>query len=250
MKKLYMFSLLVIFSVLLGYSNLNSSQASTIPWDGTYIREHKFARSILEITSTTKNSFNFKIHAFSGGNTGGVSGTAIVTDNLAVFKDNKNFTINFSYNDGNVTINHTLGANPYAGMGVGFEGVYARKGTEKLADWGQNYFTHFKVFKEGQEQEFVKVVDKNYEKFTNTGHMFYDEKDLDHFNARVHRMGVRGLFTILESIIMVRDSDNTFWAAVIDNDKVLYFTNSHDKKIPQTILHWQERFKEKPICLQ
>lgn len=109
------------------------------------------------------------------------------------------------------------------------------------------FFTLHEVFSANQEQVFIDLVRAQYKNFTNTGNLFTNAKDLDNLGAHVHKMGVRGLFTIMESIIMIRDSDNSIWAAVIDNDNVLYFTNTQDVQIPITIEQWRARFKDKMV---
>lgn len=60
--------------------------------------------------------------------------------------------------------------------------------------------------------------------------------------------GVRGLFTLLENIIMV-NGEGQMWATVIDDDNVYYYTNSdgHKDTLPRTIEKWRERFAEKPV---
>jgi hypothetical protein len=42
------------------------------------------------------------------------------------------------------------------------------------------------------------------------------------------------------------DNNNTIWAAVISNNKILYFTNkqSDKNKLPKTINAWRESFKD------
>jgi hypothetical protein len=56
---------------------------------------------------------------------------------------------------------------------------------------------------------------------------------------------LRGLYTIMENIIMI-DSSKNIWAAVIDDNKIYYFTNRLDykTKLPRTIENWRNRFKD------
>lgn len=250
MKKLRMI-LLVIISIYACIGTVFSESPPAIsPWQGTFIRDKgSFYSSTLEITDVTADSFKFNIKAYSGGNTGGVTGVAYIKGNNFVFDDGRSGILTFTISNGDIQIEQSYQINQYCGMGVGLMGQYINKDKNPQPVKRENYFTDLNVFKGEQEQEFKRIVGDNYEKFTKTGHLFFNEDDLDGLGTHVHRIGVRGLFTILESIIMVRDSDNTIWAAVIDGDKVLYFTNANDKKIPKTILHWQERFKNKPICL-
>lgn len=251
MKKLRILLLIIISVYACIGTVFSESPPANSPWHGTFIRDKgSFYSSTLEITDVTANSFKFQIKAYSGGNMGGVSGVAYIKGNNSVFDDGQGGILTFTISNDDIQIEQSYEMNRYCGMGVGFMGQYVNENKNPQPIKRENYFTEFNVFNGNQEQEFKRIVGDNYKKFTNTGHLFFDEKDLDGLGTHVHRIGVRGLFTILESIIMVRDSDNTIWAAVIDGDKVLYFTNANDKRIPKTILHWQERFRNKPIYLQ
>jgi len=73
---------------------------------------------------------------------------------------------------------------------------------------------------------------------------------LDGTGAIVKRMGVRGLFTYVESIVMVNEQGE-MWAATIDGDVVRYFTNTNQKdKLPLTIEKWRERFLYRKVIFE
>lgn len=56
------------------------------------------------------------------------------------------------------------------------------------------------------------------------------------------------MFTQMEYIIMI-DKGNRIWTALINNEKVYYFTNSdtYGTTLPKTIDGWRSRFKEYPV---
>lgn len=226
--------------------------ASDNPWyAGTFERHaYRFAKATLEINTVTNEQFNFKIHALSGANMGGVKGIAYIDANTATFDDGKGGTLTFTINNDSIEIKQSVAMHNYAGMGVAFMGSYDNVANIQPRVETTDYFTQCKIFKDDQEQKFVQLVGDNYKKFTGTAHLLFKEDDLDGFGAQVTRMGVRGLFTFMESIIMFRDSDNAIWAAVIDHDKVLYFTNTCDKEnIPVTIQNWHKRLRNIPIVV-
>ena len=74
------------------------------------------------------------------------------------------------------------------------------------------------------------------------------EENLDQFLADVFTGGVRGLYTIMEGIIM-RGENGQLWIAFIDDEEVRYFTteNEYRHKLPKTIENWRGRFKEKKV---
>ena len=71
---------------------------------------------------------------------------------------------------------------------------------------------------------------------------------MDNFDAKVFTGAVRGLFTIMEGIIM-RCPNGRIYAAVIYGDIVNFFSNDplYNNKLPITIDKWRERFKEKKV---
>lgn len=218
-------------------------------WEGNYTRNEQFNYADLEIVPSIDNNFKFTIRASSGGHNGKISGIASVINNQAKFDNGRGGVLTFNRkNDGGIVITQSNEMSEYGGIGVSFNGIYRKKSEQKTAVVNETYFTERQVFRGNQEVEFKRLVGENYIKFANTAQLVSSEKDLDNTNSRVYRMNVRGLFTIMESIIMVRDSDNSIWAAVIDQGKVLYFTNTADTKyIPITISRWHDRLKDKPI---
>ena len=64
--------------------------------------------------------------------------------------------------------------------------------------------------------------------------------------------GVAGLYTIMESIIILSESGEV-WVAFIDSDvdSIRYFTNNPDwkEKLPKIIINWMSNFSHKPVLM-
>lgn len=75
--------------------------------------------------------------------------------------------------------------------------------------------------------------------------------NLDEFPAAVACGGVAGLYTLMESILMVGDRGE-LWCAYIDDDKVRYFTNTLEwvASLPKTIEEWSSRFADREVVYQ
>lgn len=75
-----------------------------------------------------------------------------------------------------------------------------------------------------------------------------EERVADDESVRVVRGGVAGLYTIMESIVMV-DDVGRMWVAYIDDTVVRYFTNVvQDRlRLPATIENWRENFRDKEV---
>ncbi|MFB9127596.1 hypothetical protein E2553_41550 [Paraburkholderia dipogonis] len=75
-----------------------------------------------------------------------------------------------------------------------------------------------------------------------------EERATDDESVRAIRGGVAGLYTIMESIVMV-DDDGRMWVAYIDGTVVRYFTNvAQDRRqLPATIEAWRENFRDKEV---
>lgn len=216
---------------------------------GTFKRhmDTKLTSATLDITNVTDTWFTFKINSSNGANIGNASGTAYIDGNSAILDDCKGGILKFMSSECMLKIDQSGEMTYYAGAGVIFSGDYTSTNAIEENQDDVLFFTLHEVFSANQEQVFIDLVRAQYKNFTNTGNLFTNAKDLDNLGAHVHKMGVRGLFTIMESIIMIRDSDNSIWAAVIDNDNVLYFTNTQDVQIPITIEQWRARFKDKMV---
>jgi hypothetical protein len=218
-------------------------------WLGSWRRDQWQSSASLEITGIKGDSISFSLAASNGGNTGEIEGMAIVSGNSAVFSsfdESDTCLMQFELIGDSIIAIDQKGF-CFAGMGVSYSGQYnnakTRKGetTETMTSLG--------LFPtEKQDSIFKDLVGTSYSLFVNSTQLTSEDEDLDGLNATVRSSGVRGLFTIMENIVMV-DSLNNIWAAVIDDNKVYYFTNHKDSKntLPKTIENWRMRFKDYPV---
>lgn len=229
-----------------GTEDIETVQDEDKIWQGEWERFEStmYDDALLSITNEQADSFEFSINANSGANIGEIVGSAKIDGNKALFEDKEtNSTLQFEYYKGVVTISFEGELAMYAGAGVGFDGDYGRAPQKKEMN-----LTQLGVFAdETQEAEFKRLTGESYSSFLNSYHIIMEGEDLDGFDAHVYSGGVRGLFTIMEGIIMYNDAGE-YWAAVIEDDKVLYFTNTQLLgQLPKTIDHWRENFKDKEI---
>lgn len=254
--------LFLIGNLIVGCSSGNVSRnktitdTATIPpvtnqWRGTWERNSWQNDASLEITNIKSDSITFSLFASNGGHTGQIEGMAVVNGTSAIFYNEDEFDtclIQFNLiNDSIITIDQKYG-DCFAAMAVVYDGDYKNSkylsGTEPTED-----LKSLGIFETKKEDSIFRyLVGNSYPLFVNSTQLTSEDDDLDGFDATVRSSGVRGLFTFMENIIMI-DSSNNIWAAVIDDNKVYYFTNKQEYKsrLPKTINNWRQRFKEYPI---
>ena len=217
-------------------------------WIGKWQRRMWQNDSYLEIKSIKNDSLEFTLFASSGGHTGELEGLAVVQDNLASFSeindDDTCLVIFKLIGDTVISIAQKTG-NCFTAIAVSYSGNYKN---EKVLPKTENSETLFdlEIFKtRTQDSLFKSLVRQQYSLFVNSTQLTSEDEDLDSLRTNVHSSGVRGLFTFMENIIMI-DSLNNIWAAVIDNNKIYYFTNREDFKsnLPKTIDNWRQNFKD------
>lgn len=127
----------------------------------------------------------------------------------------------------------------YHGMGATFSAIFVRR-RESLFDG--------EILDEIDLQRLCSVTGKYYDAIADCFQGLSETENLDHFHAKATVGGVRGLYTIMEGILM-KGGSGELWVAYIDGDVVRYFTTErgYRDKLPLTIEHWRERFKSKPV---
>ncbi len=263
-KTLLLMSGIVLMGAACTHSNDNSG-TPTVPvavkttrkaaarlkgsWTGKWEVLGIFERATLEITSQAGDSVAFSLVASSGAHTGEIAGYAKGNADWAAFldaQDEDTCLITFQLrSDTLIEVNQQSGLCG-AGVGVTYMGAYWKAGTrpppvETLVTLG--------VLKNDQEDtQFRNLVGNDYDLFLKSSQLTFEESDLDSLGVQVYTSRVRGLFTLVENIIMT-DGQGQLWAAVIDDDHVNYYTNSDAFKetLPQTIEKWRERFADKPV---
>ena len=228
-----------------------SVQAASKAWLGNWSRTLWQNDGYLVITELHADSMAFTLSAFSGGHTGNVDGWAIVKNNIATYAavtGDDSCIIEFMLTaDSVITIKQKNG-NCFTAMGVMYDGKYVQ--TKYVpGDAPGTTLVELGLLKTAAEElAFKKLVDTSYELFVNSTQLISEDDDLDSLHATVHASGVRGLFTFMENIIMT-DSAGHIWAAVINDNKVDYFTNNdlYKDHLPNTIEKWRINFKDYPV---
>jgi hypothetical protein len=217
------------------------------PWSGNWTRtDNYFTRAHLEITNVGAGGFDFELNARNGWYFSFIRLTrAQFVGNAAVYQSPQGGNLTFRLQGGGLTIEQQgdLGT----ALWVFYSGEY-RRGKVDLAP---PTLTEHGVFAApATEKAFKDMVGSSYDSFLRCFHLVHEDKDLDQVDATVYIGGVRGLFTIIEGIIM-RTPDGEMWAALVVLDKVHYYTNSaRFAGLPLTIEHWRSRFPQKPVIIK
>jgi hypothetical protein len=220
-------------------------------WIGKWVREQWQNDATLEISNIKSDSIEFSLFAGSGGHTGEIAGMAVVRDSIATFinsEETDTCLIEFILiGDSVIRIKQKRG-NCFTALAVTYDGYY--KNSKKISIKGneEDLVTLGILKTREQDSLFRALVGESYSLFVNSTQLTSEDDDLDSLNITVRSSGVRGLYTFMENIIMI-DSSNNIWAAVIDDNKVYYFTTKKEytEQLPKTIDNWRQNFKNYPI---
>jgi len=235
-------------------TSVQPKQPASPTWLGTWERNEWQNDASLEITGIKGDSIVFSLSAFSGGHNGELEGMAVVNGNTAVYLDETEgdtCLIRFRLMGDTAVVLDQQKGTCYAGMGVSYEGMYKGAKATKQVEADKS-LTELGIFKtEEEDAAFRALVGDSYSLFINSTQLIADVEDLDNFGAIVHASGIRGLFGFMENIIMA-DAANNIWAAVLNDEKVYYYTNNeaYKEKLPKTIEHWRESFSNNPVIYQ
>ncbi|MEY1639246.1 hypothetical protein [Tenuifilum osseticum] len=240
-----------ITKILITIMVLTSCSNKTVNnnWKGEWIRKKWKSNATLEITKVTSDSIDFFIFAHSGGHTGEIEGKASVDDTIAIFSSQDDMgelcTIEFRLlSDSMILVNQKEGS-CFTGLSVTYSGTYINSKliTKELSN-KQNLIS-LEILTSQEDSAFKELVGNSYDLFVNSTQLVSQYNDIDSLKMKVISSGVRGMYTYMENIIMV-DSLYRFCAAVIDDNKILYFSNIEEFKnqLPKTIENWMKNFKE------
>jgi hypothetical protein len=193
--------------------------------------------------------FLFDLSVFNGAHSGSLTAYAkIISPDLAYVRvpngeDGEFGEILFrrEMNQGRriVHVEETASCSYYRGMGAIFTGDFIRT-RDSLFDNG--------VLNELELERLYSISGDHYDSLGQRFQGLSESENIDAFSADVIIGGVRGLYTIMEGIMM-RGSNGELWVAYIDDEVVRYFTTQSEWKnlLPKTIENWRERFKAKLV---
>ncbi|SDL79208.1 hypothetical protein [Chryseobacterium taihuense] len=217
-------------------------------WWGNWLNESKVKNKggNLIISRVSSDSFFFNISIYDGARTGEINGKAqILTPNSAFAKissfDEKDCHIIFRRRIENdiwlIEIEEGENCNSYHGHNSSFSGIYMHK-TELVIDEG--------FLDEIDMNEINRLSGKYVNTFLENFQQFGEAENLDGEEYIVVSSGVKGLYTIMESIV-VKDQIGNIWFAFIDPefDIIRYYSNN--EKRSKSIDNWLTRFKDKEV---
>jgi len=250
---------LFIFTLLISCTSDQETLVENTPvnnkaWLGEWERQDRLNEATLTIENIVNDTIFFTMVASSGGHTGEIEGHAVIKDEQGLFSEGigeDNCTLEFQISgDSIITVNQKEG-DCFTGVGVTYSGRYKNSKFIKNIPREKTDLVRLGVLENyHQDSVFRKLVGEYYDAFLNSTQLTSEDTDLDHLNTRVVSSGVRGLFTYMENIVMMDSADN-IWAAVINDKKILYFTNRSDftRKLPNTIIQWKENFKDYEVVI-
>lgn len=241
-------SLTSFFKNALEYYSGDEIQKEKIVWWGNWqqVSRVNVKGGNLRISRVASDSFLFKLTIYYGVRSGFIEGKAdIVSPHSAFAKvafNNKYCTLTFKrrLEHGSWIIDLvTDGACYYfAGAGAYFDGIYKHK-PEYVIDRG--------MLDEIDLNEIYRLMGTFTDRFFNNFQQIQSLENLDGDDYNIVAAGVKGLFTIMESVI-ITDEVGSVWCVFIDpeGDVIRYFYNN-DTYRPKTIKKWIEKIGKRVI---
>ena len=228
---------------------INVSQS----WVGKWERKTFQSSGVLEIFRVNGDSIQFALHVSSGAHESSIEGLAMAIDTNVVRHSSMNGSdscvIEFMLIRDTIVIRQWRNKCSTA-IGVVYDGTYTNKDEVEVENEQNKTLVDLEIFRTKEQDSIFRALTGNkYSLFLESTQLTSQDEDLDSLNTIVKSSAVRGLFTLMENIIMI-DPENTIWAAVIDDkQRVLYFTNSklYRNALPKTIDNWRQNFKEYPV---
>jgi hypothetical protein len=235
---------------LTGYSDVHASRETPLWWGKwTMVSRGHMHAGHLFIQEVGPASFLFEMEVINGSHSGRVSGVArIISTALAYcqLKGGKpwgpceiSFRRSIKNGQREIEVEESVGCHYFHGMGASFTGKYVHC-HEPLFDG--------EILDELDLQRLYGITGEFFEPLINCFQGLSEIDLKDSFVASARVGGVRGLYGILEGII-IRGELGQLWAAYIDGDIVRYFTTQREykTKLPETIENWRQRFQEKEV---
>ncbi|MFC5711345.1 hypothetical protein ACFPU1_00975 [Thalassorhabdus alkalitolerans] len=209
--------------------------------DGTYERISHTSGGLLDIQDNGDQAFSFEIHVSEGANVGHLSGNAKMNEDFqATYQGPDSCSLTFEWKDSNILVSSSDDCKYYSGNGVTFDGVFYGEG--HAAEIEPDTLSSLGLLTVEQEDLFKAMVGVDYELFLSTFHLIQEEEIIDSFEGEAYSAKVQGLPGMMEGILMHGDGD-ALWAAIIDEEKVKYYSNN-EILVPETIEEWAKEFTE------
>lgn len=234
------------------YSNNGLNTKEKIVWWGRWVLATKIkARGgSIHISRVSSDAFFFDLNIYDGARTGEVSGKAqIITPHSAYARIKSTFDedceINFRRRlDGNtwyIDVEEGETCKSFHGMGATFGGAYGHV-TESVVNWG--YLDEIDL------NEIERLTGKYLLPFLENFQQIHAEENEQDVSFKVLKAGVKGLYTLMEAIV-VCDNQGNLWCAYLDSEAnaVRFFTNANYELRPFAIQEWLSRFEDRRLII-
>lgn len=203
----------------------------------------------LQINRVSSDAFLFNISIYDGARSGQISGKAqIMTPHSAYAKiktfDEQDCRIVFrrrlENGDWFIDVEEGENCDHFHGHNATFSGHY-KHDTEMIVDLG--YIDEIDL------NEIERLTGKYLSTFLENFQQFGHGENLDGEDFTVITAGVKGLYTIMKSIVVLNKFGHV-WCAFIDPeiDAIRYFSNKpNENQKPQSIQSWLNRLSEKDV---
>lgn len=229
--------------------NLPAGPNAPLWWGKWVFEPAPTAGGVLFIREVGAGGFLFDLDVYNGAHVGQITAYArILSADVAYCR----LTNSPGYPDGELVFRRRWGQGTrtieieesarcsyYAGMRAHFSGLYVKK----PEPWFDRGFLN--------ELELVRLyilVGEHIERMRACTADISEGENLEEVHAKVIVGGVAGLYTEMESIVIL-NQQGQMWAAYIDGDAVHYFTNVPEDRdqLPRTIEAWRVNFKKKVV---
>lgn len=241
----------------LNQGNINEGNLKTkISIEGNYAMQDGNNGGEVSIVAVNDNKFKFSIATAVGANTCDKNGEIKIstTNQTATFHGEESCVVTFTFSDSSLKID-TSDCTQSCGIGGYMDGVFTKVHSSVNAKKNiPDVYVNLKdyagqhpgegLFKDKIISPALKeLLGKHYQLFINN----MDNVELPEYTdgVLVASGGVPGLFTISEAILQV-EKTGVICAAILDDNKILYFTNSprYRDSLPESFVEWKSRFKD------
>ncbi|WP_156489659.1 hypothetical protein [Bradyrhizobium sp. DOA1] len=232
-----------------GPSSAIASGAEVQLWWGKWDFDAASFGGNLFIREVGPNGFFFDLVVFHGAHSGSITSYArIVSQDVAYCRVRNGetdedgeliFRRRMESGKRIIEIEETAACSSFRGARATFGGNFTRQ-REPWFDAG--------LMNEVEVVRLYALLGEHIDKMRNCTSDLHEREDIDSAAARVISGGVAGLYTIMESIVMLNDSGE-MWAAYIDDTVVRYFTNVPADRtvVPKIFDDWRANFSDMPI---
>lgn len=216
-------------------------------WNGEWQRMTQNYEGTLNISNFDGDSFNLSISVMNGANMGDMEGVAIVEGDQATYTDAEYDTgcrLDMTLTEDSIQVETNDDCWNVGGMGTFFYGEYMNE--EKAVNQPKDTLVSLDILIPEQDEVVRELVGEDYDILVS--HMQNVEFSPGQESFLV-KGGVKGLYSIKESVIWINIFGDYNIASIIDGEKIRFYTNEegYKDKLPTTIEDWSENFSDYPV---